>query len=125
MTYALELSVFEKAPLWRTERRVFGFDHTAVGKVLMEEWRIPGGIGQLCEYHHSPESEDAPEEAAYVHIADYLANALRIGSSGSVYFSRMDRGIVEALELDKGDFEAVLAQGERQIREIMNIFLIS
>ncbi len=37
----------------------------------------------------------------------------------------MDRGIVEALELDKGDFEAVLAQGERQIREIMNIFLIS
>ncbi len=60
-----------------------------------------------------------------MHIADYLANALRFGSSGSVYFSRMDRGMLEALELDKGDFEAVLAQGERQIREIMNIFLVT
>ena len=125
MTYALELAVFERAPLWRIERRVFGFDHTAIGKVLMDEWRIPSGIGHLCDHHHSPDSDEAPEEAAYVHIADYLANALRIGSSGSVYFSKIDMGILETLELAKGDFDAVLVQGERQIREIMNIFLVT
>lgn len=125
MTYALELSLFEHIPLWRAEKRVFGFDHTAVGKTLMEEWRIPRGISLLCAYHHDPVAEEAPEEACFVHLADYLANSLRVGTSGSLYFSGVDRALWERLELNEGDVEAVLVQGERQIREIMNIFLIS
>ncbi len=125
MTYALELSFFERIPLWRAEKRVFGFDHTAVGKVLMEEWRIPQGIRFLCDHHHAPEAENAPEEAAYVHLADYLANSVRIGTSGSLYLSGVEGSLWERIELDEGDIEAVLVQGERQIREIMNIFLMS
>jgi len=37
----------------------------------------------------------------------------------------VDRALWELLELDEGDVEAVLVQGERQIREIMNIFLMT
>ena len=125
MTYALELSLFEHIPLWRAEKRVFGFDHTAVGKTLMEEWRIPRGISLLCDYHHNPVSEEAPEEAVFVHLADFLANSLRIGTSGSLYFSGVERALWERFDLDEGDVEAVLVQGERQIREIMNIFLMT
>lgn len=83
------------------------------------------GISLLCDSHHNPTSEEAPEEAVFVHLADYLANSLRIGTSGSLYFSGVDRALWELLELDEGDVEAVLVQGERQIREIMNIFLMT
>ena len=124
MTYALELSFFERIPLWRTEKRVFGFDHTAVGKVLMEDWSIPQGIRLLCDCHHKPLDENAPDEAVFIHIADYFANSLRIGTSGSLYFSHLEPSVWERLELDDGDVESVLVQGERQIREIMNIFLM-
>jgi hypothetical protein len=125
MTYALELSFFERIPLWRAEKRVFGFDHTAVGKVLMEEWKIPQGIRLLCDDHHAPLEESASEESVFVHVADCFANSLRIGTSGSLYLSGIDPSIWERLELDEGDIESVLVQGERQVREIMNIFLMT
>jgi HD-like signal output (HDOD) protein len=125
MTYALELSFFERIPLWRAEKRVFGFDHAAVGKVLLEEWNIPESIRKLCDYHHSPLDENAPEESAFVHAADYIANGLRAGTSGSVYLSAVAPEIWDYLGLDEGDLESVLVQGERQIREIMHIFLVA
>ncbi len=125
MTYALELSLFERIPLWRAEKRVFGFDHTAVGKILLEEWNIPEGIRRLCDYHHDPLDEDAPEEAAFVHGGDFLANAMRFGTSGSVYCSLLGASVWEYLSLGAGDAESVLVQGERQLREIMNIFLVA
>lgn len=124
MTYALELSFFERIPLWRAEKRVFGFDHAAVGKVLLEEWNIPESIRKLCDFHHSPLEENAPEEAAFVHAADFIANGLRTGTSGSVYLSAIAPEIWDYLGLDEGDLESVLVQGERQIREIMHIFLV-
>jgi HD-like signal output (HDOD) protein len=125
MTYAIELSFFEKIPLWRAEKRVFGFDHAAVGKVLLEEWNIPESIRRLCDFHHCPQEENAPEETAFIHAADYIANGLRIGTSGSLYLSAAAPEIWEYLGLEEGDLESVLVQGERQIREIMNIFLVA
>ncbi len=125
MTYAIELSVFERIPRWRAEKRVFGFDHSSVGRVLLEAWNIPEGIRRLCDFHHSPLDENAPEEALFVHVADYIANGLRIGTSGSVYLSPVSPEVWEALELEEGDMESILVQGERQIREIMNIFLVA
>ncbi len=125
MTYAIELSVFEKIPLWRAEKRVFGFDHSSVGRILLESWNIPESIRRLCDFHHSPLDENAPEDALFVHAADYIANGLRIGTSGSVYLSPVPFEVWEALELEEGDMESILVQGERQIREIMNIFLVA
>lgn len=125
MTYALELSLFERIPLWKAEKRVFGFDHSAVCKELLEEWNIPESIRKLCDWHHSPLDENAPEEAVFIHAADYIANGLRIGTSGSLYLTPADSAMWKLLELEEGDLESVLVQGERQVREIMNIFLVT
>lgn len=125
MTYALELSLFERIPLWQAEKRVFGFDHAAVGHVLLEEWNIPEGIRRLCDYHHAPLDDRAPEEAAFVHCGDFLANGIRFGTSGSLYSSPLDPAILDYISLAPGDVESVLIQAERQLQEIMNIFLVA
>lgn len=124
MTYALELSYFERIPLWQAEKRVFGFDHSIVGRILLEAWNIPETIRKLCDYHHAPMEEGSPEEAPYVYVADYLANGLRIGAGGSLYLPMVRDEIWDFLELEEGDMDSILIQGERQIREIMNIFLV-
>lgn len=124
MTYALELSFFERIPLWQAEKRVFGFDHSEVGRILLEAWNIPETIRKLCDYHHDPLGEGAPEEAPYVYLADYIANGLRIGTGGSLYLPKISDEIWDFVELEEGDMDSILIQGERQIREIMNIFLI-
>ena len=53
------------------ERRELGVDHSLVGGVLARRWGMPKTIASTIERHHS---DDAPEEAAYVRLADMLAH---------------------------------------------------
>jgi putative nucleotidyltransferase with HDIG domain len=53
------------------ERRELGIDHALVGGVLARRWGLPKSIASTIERHHS---DDAPEEAALVRLADMLAH---------------------------------------------------
>jgi len=52
------------------ERRELGVDHALVGGVLARRWGLPKAIASAIERHHS---EDATAEAAFVRLADMLA----------------------------------------------------
>ena len=70
-------------PLHQVERNVLGFDHGRVGGALMEQWNLAGSLQESVEYHHRPQQASRfPTEAATVHVADIMANALGCGSSG-------------------------------------------
>jgi putative nucleotidyltransferase with HDIG domain len=53
------------------ERRELGVDHALVGGVLARRWGMPKTLASTIERHHA---DDAPEEAAYVRLADMLAH---------------------------------------------------
>jgi putative nucleotidyltransferase with HDIG domain len=53
------------------ERRELGVDHALVGGVLARRWGLPKSIASTIERHHA---DDAPEEAAFVRLADMLAH---------------------------------------------------
>lgn len=73
----------EQVPLVTVEREVFGFDHTHVGQALLDQWRLPPALREAVAQHHHPErAQRFPAEAATVHVADILANAMALGSSG-------------------------------------------
>jgi putative nucleotidyltransferase with HDIG domain len=73
----------ERVPLFRVEHELFGFDHSHVGHALMELWKLPPALREAVAHHHHPErAQRFPVEAAVVHVADLLANALSLGSSG-------------------------------------------
>lgn len=69
--------------LYVLEKKDFGFDHGQVGGALLELWNLPRSLQEAVEYHHRPrQASRFPVEAAAVHVADIIANALGLGSSG-------------------------------------------
>ncbi len=122
MTGALRLSRRLRIPLHEAEQDLFGFDHAALGRTLLASWRIPDPIPDLVGSHHDFAEATAPDGAARLHVADILAIALQIGTSGSLFVPPLEGGAWENLDLEVEALQGIVTQGERQIGEIMGVF---
>ncbi len=70
-------------PLFVAEQAFLGFDHTHVGQALLDMWKLPPSLKEAVAHHHYPDRATRfPMETATVHVADLIANALQLGSSG-------------------------------------------
>ena len=72
---ALALVEEEDLPLSISECRVFGFEHSVVGNLLITKWGLSGLAGDAIRYHKSPEK--IPEDKRFLHVvaaADAVAN---------------------------------------------------
>jgi len=80
---AIERARGRGEPLFASEQHQFGFDHSHVGHALLELWKLPPSLREAVLLHHHPErAQRFPVEAAVVHVADLITNALGLGSSG-------------------------------------------
>jgi len=66
------------------EERVFGFNHTQVGVLLVRKWNFSLELGKVVQYHHRDDFSDIqpPEVArltAAVNLADLVARRLGLG----------------------------------------------
>lgn len=61
------------------ERKTLGFDHAAVGGVLIGRWGLPGLLAKTIARHHDSE---AAGEAAIIRLADMLAHHAHGASVG-------------------------------------------
>jgi len=57
----------------KTEKQLFGFTHTEVGKVLISKWKLPKHIGEHVNFHHNPLQSSDKLITSYVYVADRLA----------------------------------------------------
>ena len=72
----------------------------------------------------SSAGETASGDAVLVHLGDVIANALRVGTSGSFFVPVPESRAWDLAELTPPALESIVKQGERQVREIMNVFLV-
>ena len=95
-----ELYRTEPMLLHEAEKRVLGFDHQQIAGAVMQLWKFPTNLTEAVTCHHNPASAVlARQEAAVVHLADHLVNALAIGSSGSHQVPPMSMRAWETLGL--------------------------
>lgn len=62
-------------PMYRAEQDCLQTDHSIVGKLLAEKWRLSPALIRMIGGHHSPRLAHYSLEACIVHIADILAHA--------------------------------------------------
>jgi putative nucleotidyltransferase with HDIG domain len=122
------LSKIGKQPqlLFKAERESLGFNHTDVGGLLLKEWKLPQNLTEAVAYHHNPEK--APQylvEAASIHIADILAHAMQLGSSGEKYIPRLSEKAWSELSLQTGALPFLFKQALQQVDITMQIILPS
>lgn len=121
---AIEKSGSDEMPLYEAERDLLSFDHAAVGKELLEKWKLPKSLQEGVAYHHLPSRAKLyPEEAAVVHIADIIANAFKMGSSGEPTVPPFVEQTWSRLGLTVDQLPHIVEQLEMQYSSAVEIFL--
>ncbi len=87
------------------EKEVFGFDHSTLGDLLCERWKIPNSIRNAIKYHHNGISDSSTNQlVSSVHIADIAARSLNLGYAGDDLVPRMNKKTYESIKLDENFF---------------------
>lgn len=91
------------------ETRVLGSDHTRIGDLLMEKWKMPQALCDCVRYHHCPEevqgqSPLVPLVACGNHLSHFLASA----SGGDAPWHRQQiEVLLDGLNIGAGALETL------------------
>lgn len=119
---ALLLSRVEGLPDAEAETAVLGFDHAAVGGVLLAGWHFPDSLVRLAADHHHPDGEAASRETALVHTADILACAFAWPAFSGSPVPALSEVAWRSLGLGASVLAAVAEAGDARIRDIESVF---
>jgi HD-like signal output (HDOD) protein len=110
--------------LYRTERNLLGFDHADVGGALLQQWKLPVHTVSAVACHHRPATDSGLHaDTAIVHVADLIANAMRLGSSGERYVPTLDNDAWTRLGLSENILGALISELERQYQDAVTFIL--
>jgi HD-like signal output (HDOD) protein len=107
-----------------TEREVLGFDHAAAGRALSQVWKLPARMEEISAFHNSPGSATKyPMETALVHVADIIAHAMELGSSGELFVPPLFRKSWEILEFSPSLIGPTMEHVDRQYEEMVGTMM--
>ena len=110
--------------LREAEAKVLGFDHAQIGEALLRAWRYPNNLVHAVGCHHFPMSAGAfRTEAAFVHVADHLVNAMQEGSSGEPLVPPLNLKAWELLNFTADILESVIKSIDDQLEAVQEVFL--
>jgi HD-like signal output (HDOD) protein len=109
-----------REPLFSVERETIGFDHSELGRRLMQSWNLPPSLEEVVACHHSPqEARRYPVEAAVIHIADIIVHAMELGNSGQQYIPPMDEKAWQLIGIPTSALSPALDQLEREVGDVV------
>ncbi|MFP5239460.1 MAG: HDOD domain-containing protein [Acidobacteriota bacterium] len=120
---ALELTRGQGWTLSAAERHLMGLDHAKAGAALLKAWKLPPGLVQAAGYHHEPLRSPDVREAAIVHTADFLAEALVFGSGGQTVLMPLSTAAFDKLGAPSGVACTVFERVENQLDHLERVFM--
>jgi putative nucleotidyltransferase with HDIG domain len=115
-------------PLFVSEKELLGIDHTYVGNLIAEKWKLGEEISDTITYHHAPETYQGVQNDILftVILSDHFANSSEIGFSGNRYLENIYPAVMRHLwndtELSFDNISAFNGEVEQEI-EKAQIFL--
>ena len=120
--YALKKAKNTQGMVKEIEYKSLDFDHAKTGGLLLKRWKLPVLMEDAVQYHHTPHRARDPLEPSIVHLADIMANAMGIGSSGERFVSPLDSDACECIGLSVNVLDVIIQQADRHIEEIFRFF---
>ncbi len=115
--------VAEGKAMHEVEMEILGFTHADVGRLLLQQWKLPEILSYTVGAHHLPSADPARlQTAAVVHVADVLCIAGGIGSGGNLRVPVMDRAAWDALHLQRTEVASMLDRTEKEAEETFAFF---
>ncbi len=114
---ALELSRKNNIALKDAEAKIFGFDHSAIGALLLRKWSLPPAMVNSVEFHHIPdESPNVYRTTSIVHVADYLCRRIGIGNSGDNVLPELNKKAFKLTQLNSQIIKEMSSQITREFK---------
>ncbi|MBU1342738.1 MAG: HDOD domain-containing protein [Proteobacteria bacterium] len=116
---ALQLSKEKNITIMEAENKIFGFNHSGVGSLLLKKWSLPPSLVKAVEFHHYPnESLNAFRIASIVHVADYLCRRIGIGSSGDNVLPALDKKAFKLVNLTSEQIKQMSLQITKEFKTV-------
>jgi putative nucleotidyltransferase with HDIG domain len=114
-----ETAAAESISMLEAERRLLGFDHADVGRLLARRWNLPDKLARIIAHHHRPmEAGPLAPEAGVVHLADVMSRALGRGWGGDDIIPALDLRVWERLKLQVKDIEPIMEEMEMEFEDV-------
>jgi len=105
-----------------TEIERLGFDHAKIGGMMLKKWKFPAILEKAVRYHHNHKDPHIQLDTSVVNLADIIANALKIGSSGERFVPTLNPDAWNEIGISTSILSAVIQQAEHHIEETVQIF---
>jgi len=111
----VKIAEVNRVSIAEVERRILGMDHSAIGRRLAENWKLPDPILHAIWLHHH-HSENLPENIGYreliniINLADLIAREQRIGFSGNFAFTERSEPFARKLGLSAESYQKILLE---------------
>jgi len=119
-TVLLNRSLKSGKLLYQEEMDCLGCRHTDIGMYLLKKWKLPFNLENNISCHHKPSSANDPVQASIVHMADIIANAVGLGSSGERFVPPLEGKAWDCLGLSPSCFDVVIRQSINQLSAFEN-----
>jgi HD-like signal output (HDOD) protein len=111
--------------IMKAEQEVFGFDHSRIGYLLAEKWRLPQPIKDVILYHASGIANDESQRlVASVHIADIAARILKFGYAGDPLIPQPNPKVWENFNLPNNFFSSNYEKFIDDYNQTVNTILV-
>ncbi|MDA8125782.1 MAG: HDOD domain-containing protein [Deltaproteobacteria bacterium] len=107
--------------LYLEERDTFGMDHSAVGRELLKNWKMPLSLEEMVHYHHEPQKAADRMEASILHLADLMANAMAAGTSGERLVPPLSPEAWTQIDLSPNVLSLTMELADRQLDEVFEM----
>jgi len=118
----LSMSATSDKLLYQQENSILGGNHTLIGKYLLKTWNLPLELENNIFFHHNPSAAHDPIQAAIVHLADIMVNALCLGSSGERFVPNFDYKAWDNLDISSSIFETIIQHAVHQLVPLESFF---
>ncbi len=121
---AMSDSDIHHSALYTSEQRVFGIDHTNVGHMILQTWKLDETIRDAVLFHHRPlEYSGNHRDVVYsTACSNYFANFFEIGFSGDRYPEKLPQEVFTYLGISMEFMEEIEEAVQKEI-EKASIFL--
>ena len=121
-------STMQEKNLPQLERRVLGYNHTDIGRVIATDWNFPRELSAAIGYHHTPDraKQKFARIAATLYIAECLSARGEIGYADTRFVDEsLFQDCVQQWDLSARGLDLIVAEMRREMARMENQGLLT